>query len=223
PKVLDNASRARQLRHHLESLERDNFVALNEFEAIIATAAAAASAPGPATLHKKPLLHDLEAVGSIVGDVVGTIGGNGPVGGSGSGLSSSSSSPLLLSLPSFTGGRAKHKKGSAGSGLGSATSSSPSAGAGAATTAFAATSKPLLPKKPLTVLLDESGISDYGPDVPTFLSVSMGPSRYPGRHFCSVCGWKGIYQCNKCGMRYCDPKCQKAHEETRQVCMKFTI
>ncbi|KAF9274548.1 hypothetical protein BGZ68_000557 [Mortierella alpina] len=76
PRVLDREARARQLRNHLESLERDNFVVLNEYEAIIATAAAAASAPGPATLNAKPMdaFHDPSSVGAIVGSFVGTAG-----------------------------------------------------------------------------------------------------------------------------------------------------
>ncbi|KAF8927785.1 hypothetical protein BGZ58_010127 [Dissophora ornata] len=169
PKVLDNASRARQLRHHLESLERDNFVALNEYEAIIATAAAAASVPGPATLNAKPL-QDLEAVGSIVGGVVGTLGSS-------------------LATPAASPGRykGKAKKGTAGSGTGTGVigagsfGTSGDGGVGGAMTdtsvGFRGHRKPALPKKPLSMLLDESGIADYGPDVPTYLNVNMGPSR----------------------------------------------
>ncbi|KAG9327453.1 hypothetical protein KVV02_000402 [Mortierella alpina] len=76
PRVLDREARARQLRNHLESLERDNFVVLNEYEAIIATAAAAASTPGPATLNAKPMdaFQDPSSVGAIVGSFVGTVG-----------------------------------------------------------------------------------------------------------------------------------------------------
>ncbi|KAI1305407.1 hypothetical protein EDD11_004999 [Mortierella claussenii] len=208
PKVLDQASRARQLRHHLESLERDNFVALNEYEAIIATAAAAASAPGPATLIPKNPLQDLETVGfgSIVGGVIGTAG-------SGSGTATPDAAATF-------GGRSKNKKNPKGSGI-SGTGAGEDASGGGGQGLFHAHKKPALPKKPLYVLLDESGLADYGPDVPTYLNANMGPSRYPSRQFCSVCGWKGQYRCSKCGMRYCDLKCHRMHEETR--CMKFTI
>ncbi|CAO3568179.1 unnamed protein product [Mortierella alpina] len=187
PQVLDREARARQLRNHLESLERDNFVVLNEYEAIIATAAAAASVPGPATLNAKPIdaFQDPSSVGAIVGNFVGTVG------------SSSSAVPT---------GRSKGKK-------------APKAGIsdddliGSSTAVH--TRRPVLSRKPLHMLLDESGIADYGPSVPSYLTANMGPSRYPDRQFCSVCGWKGKYRCSKCGMRYCDLRCLKTHEETR--------
>ncbi|KAF9963485.1 hypothetical protein BGZ70_007386 [Mortierella alpina] len=187
PRVLDREARSRQLRNHLESLERDNFVVLNEYEAIIATAAAAASAPGPATLNAKPIdtFQDPSSVGVIVGNFVGTGG------------SSSSAVPT---------GRWKGKKppkaGTSGDDL-----------VGGSTAVH--TRRPVLSRKPLHMLLEESGIADYGPSVPSYLTVNMGPSRYPDRQFCSVCGWKGKYRCSKCGMRYCDLRCLKTHEETR--------
>jgi zinc finger HIT domain-containing protein 1 len=82
----------------------------------------------------------------------------------------------------------------------------------------------VLPRKPLNQLLDESGLlnqslyqgqQQQSHVVPNYLTANMGPSRYPQRQFCSVCGWKGIYRCNRCGMRYCDLRCQTTHNDTR--------
>ncbi|PIA13203.1 hypothetical protein COEREDRAFT_83623 [Coemansia reversa NRRL 1564] len=38
------------------------------------------------------------------------------------------------------------------------------------------------------------------------------------RHFCSVCGYWGIYTCIDCGMRYCCLPCKSTHTDTR--CLK---
>ncbi|KAG0259070.1 hypothetical protein BG011_002850 [Mortierella polycephala] len=165
PRALDQASRIRQLRHHLESLERDNFVALNEYEAIIATAAAAANTPGPAKQNP-----------NIADPIVG-----------GSSLSLSSVSGIATPT-----GRSKSKK--------SLTSASGPSGLLAndlisiGDISGQGLRRPTLPKKPLHVLIDESGIADFDPDVPTYLTANVGPSQYPERQFCSVCGWKGRYR-----------------------------
>ncbi|KAK3848027.1 MAG: hypothetical protein J3R72DRAFT_429695 [Linnemannia gamsii] len=221
PKVLDAEARRRQLRHHLDSLERDNFVALNEYEAIIATAAAAATAQGPISLthtNLDPLglLPPLNpAVGSIVGGVVGTVG---------PGAVLSPNNPGIIS-----GGRFKKNQPSSGAGGANSTGGS-NFNQTAVPTSALGHRKPVLPRKPLNQLLDESGVlgqtlyqeqHQQSHVVPNYLTASMGPSRYPQRHFCSVCGWKGIYRCNRCGMRYCDLRCQTTHNDTR--CMKFTI
>ncbi|GJJ78819.1 zinc finger HIT domain-containing protein 1 [Entomortierella parvispora] len=191
PKVLDKHTRERQLRHHLESLERDNFVALNEFEAIIATAAAAAAAPGPATLNPTKLggvFPGMDAVGNLVGGIVGTVGSSG----AGSGVAGSVVVPTSRNA-------LKNKK---------------PEGSGAAGAAATLVRKPILPKKPLNQLLDEQHSNPQGKEI-DYVTANMGPSRYPDRQFCSVCGWKGKYRCSKCGMRYCDLRCLKTHEETR--------
>ncbi|KAK3824925.1 MAG: hypothetical protein J3Q66DRAFT_97665 [Benniella sp.] len=219
PKVLDSEARKRQLRHHLDSLERDNFVALNEYEAIIATAAAAATAQGPISLthtNLDPLglLPPLSpAVGSIVGGIVGTVG----PGAVAKTMGPKSSGPLSGSRST----KKTHPQASR-----TAESSSSSGGGGypgaGSHSVMLGHKKPPLPRKPLNQLLEESGLL-HGHNLhgPTYVTASVGPSRYPDRQFCSVCGWKGIYRCNRCGMRYCDLRCLKTHEDTR--CMKFTI
>ncbi|KAF9200299.1 Zinc finger HIT domain-containing protein 1 [Haplosporangium sp. Z 27] len=219
PKVLDPEARRRQLRHHLDSLERDNFVALNEYEAIIATAAAAATAQGPISLthtNLDPLglLPPLSpAVGSIVGGVVGTVG-PGAVNNLG-----------VKPTGALSGSR--YKKSQLGTSQSGSSIQNINAGAGGSgsysgsTSALLGHKKPVLPRKPLNQLLDESGLLNTPSTTPTYLTVAMGPSRYPDRQFCSVCGWKGVYRCSRCGMRYCDLRCLKTHEDTR--CMKFTI
>ncbi|KAG0253400.1 hypothetical protein DFQ27_007434 [Actinomortierella ambigua] len=220
PKVLDRDARARQVRHHLESLERDNFVALNEFEAIIATAAAAAAAPGPGSLTSTNVnigMLPSTAVGNILGTVVGTIGPGAMVPmtpSSSSGIGSGSAAGIGATN---SGRVSKKQKTMAAGGVGS------SAGTGSSTTAAAgggqggpnALRRPTLTRKPLSVLLDESGLLQQDPSIPSYLTAAMGPSQYPERQFCSVCGWRGTYRCFRCGMRYCDLRCQKTHEETR--------
>jgi zinc finger HIT domain-containing protein 1 len=56
---------------------------------------------------------------------------------------------------------------------------------------------------------------------PNYVSVNATSSNLPSRKFCSVCGLKGIYACNRCGMRYCTIKCNNQHKETR--CLKFNL
>lgn len=53
-----------------------------------------------------------------------------------------------------------------------------------------------------------------------YFSIAAPPSRRPGRHFCSVCGYTGNYSCVRCGLRFCSIRCQHTHKETR--CLKFT-
>ncbi|KAI1309505.1 Zinc finger HIT domain-containing protein 1 [Mortierella claussenii] len=220
PKVLDREARKRQVRHHLDSLERDNFVALNEYEAIIATAAAAATAQGPISLthtNLDPLglLPPLSpAVGTIVGGVVGTIGpGAGTIGNKPAGALSGSRSKKHGINTSGNNTLGNNGHGSMNNG-----------GSSAMPGSLIGHRKPVLPRKPLNQLLEESGLllnNQGNYDAPTYVTAAMGPSRYPDRQFCSVCGWTGKYKCSRCGMRYCDLKCLKTHEDTR--CMKFTI
>ncbi|KAF0358679.1 Zinc finger HIT domain-containing protein 1 [Gigaspora margarita] len=76
-------------------------------------------------------------------------------------------------------------------------------------------------KKNLNALLEESRIDQLPPDIPTYFTAIAGPSRYPPRKFCSVCGYLSNYSCKTCGMKYCSVKCLEIHEETR--CMKYTV
>ncbi|OAQ33798.1 hypothetical protein K457DRAFT_55215, partial [Linnemannia elongata AG-77] len=69
--------------------------------------------------------------------------------------------------------------------------------------------------KSLKTLILESGIANQNPEEPSYLTADMGPSRYPARRLCSVCGWRGLYSCNRCGMRYCGLPCLKVHQDTR--------
>ncbi len=52
-----------------------------------------------------------------------------------------------------------------------------------------------------------------------YVKATANPSVLPTRHFCSVCGRRGIYSCTRCGMRSCSIKCTDQHKETR--CMKI--
>ncbi|KAK9380446.1 SWR1 complex subunit vps71 [Kockiozyma suomiensis] len=73
--------------------------------------------------------------------------------------------------------------------------------------------KLLQSKKALQNLFDEdeSGASE-------FMSVISGPSIYPSRNICSVCGYWGPITCSRCNARYCSLACEDTHRETR--CLK---
>uniref|UniRef100_A0A7S1U8Q5 HIT-type domain-containing protein n=1 Tax=Phaeomonas parva TaxID=124430 RepID=A0A7S1U8Q5_9STRA len=73
--------------------------------------------------------------------------------------------------------------------------------------------------KPLRQVVYEQGYDATGAASVNHSSAAMGPSRFPPRAFCSVCGYFGTFKCPRCGMRYCRRRCQEAHKETR--CMKF--
>ncbi len=58
-----------------------------------------------------------------------------------------------------------------------------------------------------------------GPPSASWFSASAGPSKYPSRPFCSVCGYSSKYVCHRCAAKYCTLKCMKVHQDTR--CQKF--
>ncbi|KAL6042356.1 HIT-type domain-containing protein [Balamuthia mandrillaris] len=70
-------------------------------------------------------------------------------------------------------------------------------------------------------VLENAGYENYPPHVPTYFTIAAAPSRFPPRHFCSVCGYLSSYTCTRCGLRYCCIKCKGIHEENR--CLKFTV
>lgn len=67
--------------------------------------------------------------------------------------------------------------------------------------------------------LVEEDLNANGDD-PNYTTAEASPSRYPPRHFCSVCGFVSNYTCLPCGQRYCSVKCLGTHLDTR--CMKWT-
>ncbi|KAI0768119.1 hypothetical protein BD413DRAFT_139164 [Trametes elegans] len=73
----------------------------------------------------------------------------------------------------------------------------------------------ILYKKPLSVLIEDSGIEQLPPNVPTYLRAVAPPTREPPRMLCSVCGYWGKYKCKRCAMPYCDLNCEGVHNETR--------
>jgi zinc finger HIT domain-containing protein 1 len=211
---LDQESRAWQRKHYLDSLERDNFVARTEFEAIIATAEATAAVPGLANLNTTTF----DVVQSAVG---AAIGGGSSMAGVGLGQASTTASTVggEQSLPHVgkrarTGGRGRSTSGG-GSGTEAAKYSARRGGNGRGIK--------LPPTKPLNTLIQESGIASQNPEEPSYLTSEMGPSRYPARRLCSVCGWRGLYCCTRCGMRYCGLQCLNLHQDTRYgVLLYFT-
>ncbi|KAL1930745.1 hypothetical protein VTP01DRAFT_10907 [Rhizomucor pusillus] len=76
-------------------------------------------------------------------------------------------------------------------------------------------------KTNLNVLIENARLDLLPPDTPSYLTAAAAPSKYPPRHFCSVCGFPSDYKCLRCGMKYCSVRCLGTHQETR--CLKWTV
>lgn len=74
-------------------------------------------------------------------------------------------------------------------------------------------------KRSFQALLEELA-AEGKKDVPVYSTALVGPSQFPERRFCSVCGYFSKYTCVTCGTRYCSVNCLKTHKDTR--CMKWT-
>lgn len=72
-------------------------------------------------------------------------------------------------------------------------------------------------RKNFAALLDEEQSALR--EGPGYLSAGVPPSRFPERHFCSVCGFPSNYTCVQCGSRYCSVRCLGTHQDTR--CLKW--
>ena len=70
--------------------------------------------------------------------------------------------------------------------------------------------------KTLDRIIDEQRYT--AENAPNYLTINANPSKYPKRHFCSLCGSIGSYTCVRCGSRVCTNKCLELHKES--VCMK---
>jgi zinc finger HIT domain-containing protein 1 len=68
-------------------------------------------------------------------------------------------------------------------------------------------------KKNFAIILEES------PNSQEYLKAATSIGSYPKREFCSICGYFGLYTCQKCSSRYCSIACRDTHQETR--CMRF--
>ncbi|KAK9466263.1 hypothetical protein V1512DRAFT_264234 [Lipomyces arxii] len=73
--------------------------------------------------------------------------------------------------------------------------------------------KILTSKKVLSNMFDEDDAAAR-----EYSAAAVGPSVYPARHLCSVCGYWGFVTCIRCGARYCSLACEDTHRETR--CLK---
>ncbi|KAG0072795.1 hypothetical protein BGZ90_011813, partial [Linnemannia elongata] len=166
---LDQESRAWQRKQYLDSLERDNFVARTEFEAIIATAEATAAVPGPATLNTRVL--DVAQGGATVGGQVTTA--------MTSNISGGISTHQVGTRVRSSGQRNSMIGGGGGGGVEPVKSNTRRGGRG-----HGGVSLP--PTKSLKMLILESGIANQDPEEPSYLTADMGPSRYPARRLCSV-------------------------------------
>lgn len=80
--------------------------------------------------------------------------------------------------------------------------------------------KLIQPRKPLSQLLTEEGLS-LTSAYPNFLTMAVKPALYPRRYFCSICGYERKYTCLRCGEKYCSKRCGVVHRETH--CLKFDI
>ena len=81
------------------------------------------------------------------------------------------------------------------------------------------------PSKSFERLLYES---NYNPhpnlklnEEPNYISIASDPPKTKSIQFCSVCGYLGLFSCQRCGMRYCCLKCQDQHKESG--CMKQSL
>lgn len=74
--------------------------------------------------------------------------------------------------------------------------------------------------KSFAVMLEEAELDQLPPEVPTYLTAAVGPSRTASaRKWCSVCSNPSSYTCTRCGSFFCSKKCYPVHIETR--CLKF--
>mmetsp|Transcript_1190 Transcript_1190/g.1507 ORF Transcript_1190/g.1507 Transcript_1190/m.1507 type:complete len:164 (-) Transcript_1190:178-669(-) len=74
--------------------------------------------------------------------------------------------------------------------------------------------------KSLDVLTREAKIDYYPQHIPTLLSITAAPPKYPPPNICSVSGFKSKYRCRTCGMLYSSIHTYFTHKETRCLCWK---
>ncbi|XP_054708969.1 zinc finger HIT domain-containing protein 1-like [Uloborus diversus] len=75
-------------------------------------------------------------------------------------------------------------------------------------------------RKNFTALLEEE-LANCPPGKFNYIKAVVPPSKYPPRHFCSVCGFSSNYTCVQCGARFCSIKCNGTHKDTR--CLKYSV
>lgn len=75
-------------------------------------------------------------------------------------------------------------------------------------------------RKNFTALLEEEE-QYFTKDKTNYVTAKVPPSKFPERHYCSVCGFDSNYTCVQCGSRYCSVKCLGTHQDTR--CLKCTV
>lgn len=56
-------------------------------------------------------------------------------------------------------------------------------------------------------------------ELPNYVSACAPQSKFPSRHFCSVCGFRSSYTCVQCRSLFCCIRCMIIHKETR--CLGF--
>jgi zinc finger HIT domain-containing protein 1 len=63
--------------------------------------------------------------------------------------------------------------------------------------------------------IDTQGLAKLSGSTPSYLTAAAPAPSTPPLRLCSVCGYKGIHRCVRCGMEYCDLNCKFTHDETR--------
>ena len=70
----------------------------------------------------------------------------------------------------------------------------------------------LTQRRGANTLLDEAASLGQLASMPSF---ALGPSRYPCRPLCDVCGYWGQVTCMTCGEALCSRWCRQTHQDTR--------
>eukprot|EP00916_Digyalum_oweni_P020371 GHVL01033925.1.p1 GENE.GHVL01033925.1~~GHVL01033925.1.p1 ORF type:complete len:122 (-),score=27.48 GHVL01033925.1:715-1080(-) len=71
-------------------------------------------------------------------------------------------------------------------------------------------------RKDLTVVLWQDRLTSHEKDPPiAWEQISVGPSLYPPRQYCSVCGFFSNIRCHQCGTRTCGLRCTQIHKDTK--------
>ncbi|XP_076801084.1 zinc finger HIT domain-containing protein 1-like isoform X2 [Clavelina lepadiformis] len=76
-------------------------------------------------------------------------------------------------------------------------------------------------RKTFAAVLEEQRQTLGDSEGPSYFHAVVPSSRFPGRHFCAVCGFFSSYTCVSCGARYCSVRCLGTHQDTR--CLKWTV
>ena len=69
--------------------------------------------------------------------------------------------------------------------------------------------------------IKEEGLDNPELEYPNFVKAKVEAPAYPKRKFCSVCGNNSLYNCPRCGEKYCSSRCHAIHKDI--MCLKFAF